>query len=66
MATTDSLTWQQSHIIESRRALNYDLRSAADESDKLGRPLTEAEFEAFRLDQVPSLTPIRPLVYVGD
>jgi hypothetical protein len=66
MATADSLAWQSRQRADSREALGHDLRAAAEEASRLGRPLTEAEFDGFRVDRRTTVTPITRLVYVGD
>ena len=65
MATGDGMKWQAEHMADSSKALNYNLRAAAEKALELDRPLTEDEFEAFRLDKHNSMTPIKQLVYKG-
>lgn len=66
MANNETLTWQKHQIAASRDALNYDPRAAAEEALRLGRPLTNDEFNSFRILQQTTVTPIKRLVYIGD
>jgi hypothetical protein len=63
MAANESLKRQMQHMADSDKALSYDLRAAAEEASRLDRPLTDDEFEAFRLEGRKGMTPIKRLVY---
>jgi len=66
MATSASLEWQKQQIVASANSLEYDLRGAAEEAIRQGRPLTDSEFSGYRIDTGSSITPIKRLVYIGD
>jgi hypothetical protein len=63
--TQNKNTTQSDQVRMTRKMLEYDMRAAAAAASKLGRPLTDAEFETYRYRSGISITPIKRLTFDG-
>jgi len=56
------LIWQKNHIKQCKELLKYDIRAAYKKAKYLGRPLTDKEFNAFKLKPNIDFVPVKKLL----
>ena len=56
------IIWQKKHIKQCKELLKYNMRAAYEKAKYLGRPLTDKEFESFRLKPNVDFVPVKKLV----